>query len=321
MLSSVRPKKRISVQSFDFDGCLFNPRYVEHYKAAPDADLESVFFDTNKRFFATVKAKVKSYNEVVYFVGSNRQSYFAEKTSFARGGSSFSKMEPIRKYLGVGKVNRFLMADLYADRPHGTSFIHTCEELSALKSDFFLHEHFPFIFDNSKTTLLYAQLHKMASENPNALIVFEFYDDNDPILQKLKQCFADSSLLPWNVSLKLHYYAGDSIEPIASIQGTGKIDYEYTKTVKKIARLCGGDLMDLFKSPKIDAADRLGRIIKSPYIEELHSSQWSRPLLAATVATAGFFATGGVGMVVGGAVVGALIPDMVATAARQCYKK
>ncbi len=37
--------------------------------------------------------------------------------------------------------------------------------------------HSDWLFDETKATIIYAQMHKIANENPNEEIVFDFYDD------------------------------------------------------------------------------------------------------------------------------------------------
>ena len=66
-----------------------------------------------------------------------------------------------------------------------------------------------WVFDDSKFTLLYAQLHKFASENPDVDIDYDFYDDRKNIFQPLHTVFKNyPHLLPKNVTLKMHEYRG-----------------------------------------------------------------------------------------------------------------
>src|SRR5579871_3277988 len=75
----------INVQSFDFDGCIFNMNYI--YSQSKDRLIE-----TNEAFISQVSKKIQEekIDEVVFMVGSNRQSLNIDNVNSKYGkGSRF----------------------------------------------------------------------------------------------------------------------------------------------------------------------------------------------------------------------------------------
>lgn len=109
------------------------------------------------------------------------------------------------------------------------------------------------LFDNSKITLLYQQMHRAFELNPGET-VFNFYDDTyDGILKPLQMFFKENpDFIPKGMTLHLHYYAKTQDNPTATIQafppieGTGKHDPNYRDTM-----LLVGALAFEYRYPKI----------------------------------------------------------------------
>lgn len=164
------------------------------------------------------------------FLGSNRQSkrtddYNAKSNNTCSG---FQAIQKVAEYLGV-TLDKFLMADLYNDLDPGTSFNKATMGIVGFHGD--------WIFDHSKVTLLYAQMHKLAQTYPNEKIRFDFFDDRRDILNGLYAFFSQNpELIPKNVVLGLNVYEGDrSPVHLSDIKGTGIIDGDYQQTVKDMA--------------------------------------------------------------------------------------
>lgn len=235
----------LKVYSFDFDGCLFN----YHYLSSKIKDLS----ESNKELFASLKKGTGDSN--IVFIGSNRQSLSDDLINSRQDdrGSCFPMLDLLCKELNA-KPDTFLMTDLYNNLPAGHSFEQALKSLLPKSSLYNLDEvnkNKPFqdwIHDESKLTVVYAQMHKIASENPLEPIEFNFYDDREDILDGLKTYFSRyPETIPPNITLKLHRYKGtknldnSNIDPLiasyASLYGNNrsKIDSEYRTTVKTMA--------------------------------------------------------------------------------------
>src|SRR5690606_304595 len=87
-------------------------------------------------------------------------------------------------------------------------------------------------------SILYAQTHKVATDYPDKQIEFTFYDDRLDILYGLKHFYHEhSDLLPKNLNLHLRIYRGNDIFNIGDIQGKGRIDTHYPRSIRNMAKL------------------------------------------------------------------------------------
>lgn len=227
-------KKR--VLSFDVDGSLFHLGYI----LANDKKV----IEHNQAFFEKIKGENKNddnspcYDKVVCLVGSNRQSKALDDSNrsvFWMGrlldkGSCFPALREVCEHLGA-IFDPILLADIFADLPNG-------EALRRATMSDYQGEHPQTYFDASKVALLYAQIHKMAMDDPTAEIFFDFYDDKPEILDGLILFFKRyPELIPQNLILRLHQYNGN-YEFKESIKGTGFIDCNYRQTVKDMIYYC-----------------------------------------------------------------------------------
>lgn len=240
------PTQPLHVVSFDFDGCLFNNAYKEHYQM--DQGMEGLgqgnleersVIHVNKPLLDRVKqAKPPSghsYSETIVMNGSNRQSHNSDATrSGIKSGksrtteSSFEAIDKVSKYLG-GTLDTFLLADVYGNKSPGAA------HQEALNNN--TKTHADWQVDNYKITIIYAQVHKIASENPGREIHFDFYDDDARVLRALDKYFQENpDKLPEKVNLRLNQYKPDKTEEIKTkcIQGTGKTDNDYAQTVRNM---------------------------------------------------------------------------------------
>lgn len=209
----------IRVLSLDYDGCLSRKNFlndiVEH-----NPDLISAF-----------KKNSTDYDQTIVFIGSNRQSKRDDdKNSQNNGnGSSYEHIPLFAEAIGA-EFDPFLVSDVYNNAKPGTAF----QEIKAnLGNDSFKHK--GWLHDPSKISVIYSQMQKIASEHPGDQIDFEFFDDKEDILNKLHAFFTQNShLIPNQIKLKLHHYAGNEITPREPISGTGNlVNVDYAESIRR----------------------------------------------------------------------------------------
>ena len=222
----------ILVSSFDFDGCLYHSKYMK----STDKDVVK----HNKALFLNISESMANYNKHIVFVGSLRQCALTNKHKMQNGTecncfkdiqiitSYFSKKSPS---LFENRLDNLLVTDLYNDVEVGTTFNNAIDHA--------LPKSLISIVDQSKITILYAQIHKIASENRRQdNIVFKFYDNDVKILTQLKSFFeTNSDLIPKNVTLMLLEYSGFTTSKVLEIKGSGQADLYYGATVRHIASM------------------------------------------------------------------------------------
>jgi len=107
-------------------------------------------------------------------------------------------MLELSEFLGAD-LDKLLMSDIYGNLVSGSSFDSGVKAVMPFYKS--ISEGVPFIdaihygdinakqqgwlFDSSKLSILYAQTHKVASDNPKSKISFDFYDDRSDILSGL----------------------------------------------------------------------------------------------------------------------------------------
>lgn len=248
----------IRVLSFDFDGCLFCDAFIVN------PDKKKSITDYNLSLYHAIKSSADAFSRTITMIGSHRQSFPVDKFNWFKPwgsisyyvGSCFTQMKALAKELSA-EFDPFLMADIHSRVVSGSTFTWAMEHIDWMwahcaekniefppevsKEDM---EHHPrWIFDSSKVSILYAQMHKIANENPDEDIVFEFFDDKksrgsvneDAVLDVLKNFFSKyPELIPDNVLLKLNQYEETMLTPVAEIVGTGFIDASYRETVMQM---------------------------------------------------------------------------------------
>ncbi len=211
----------IRVLSFDFDGCLFNINYI--YSSNKNVITH------NEAFFARIKDENEGIARIITFVGSNRQSFEIDFGNSYLKGSCFPAVREVSTHLEA-ELDTFLLADIYGDLPGGESYRRAIDPT-------YKGPHAYWVFDETKATILYAQMQKIAVENPTEDIIFDFFDDRmHDILPSLRHFFeTHRMLIPSNVALRLFGYEGKGVTPVANITGAGIIDINYRQTVKDMA--------------------------------------------------------------------------------------
>ena len=212
----------------DADGCLFHHAYRK--SLVPDVVAH------NSELLDFVAQQAVGSSQFLVLVGSNRQSpeidvACRKKTKTA---SVFIAIEAVSGHLKA-TLNKFLLADIFFDRPDGDSFQYGTDSSYKCVNRFYI--------DNTKLILLYAQMHHIANLNPREKIIYDFYDDRGlmpdskkEILEHLDEFFTRyPEMIPINVSLRLNHYGNSRIiTPIKQIEGAGIIDANYRRTVKSM---------------------------------------------------------------------------------------
>lgn len=216
----------VRVLSFDFDGCLFNQAYIE------SSDKDVLFH--NRAFLDAIKCDNVLYSKNIVFVGSNRQSFALDLLNYYAQyrykGSCYPALRKIADDLDA-ELDSFLVADIFGNLEAGVSF---SLGVKADPND----NHADCKFDMTKVSILYAQMHKIAYENPKEPIAFEFFDDKGEILGSLEHFYNKyPELMPENVCLRLNHYAGKNLSKRVEIPGTGFIDSNYRQTVKDMVQI------------------------------------------------------------------------------------
>lgn len=241
----------IIVYSFDFDGCIFNRYYLELSQQG-DADALA---KANPQLFNHIQKTAKG-KSVILMVGSNRQDYGIDYTNTIKKGkyiteSCFTALSSISAYLknilGIdNEFDTYLLADTTNKLIPGSSFLKAEKAIAqrnkeVIKSDdeeTAEHPTWMPLSDESKLSVLYAQIHRIASLHPHTeAITYTFYDDRQDILDNLYQVFSQNpNLIPPNVTLQLYQYSGDEVVPYQQeIIGQGELaDYYYADTIKSL---------------------------------------------------------------------------------------
>ncbi|QRN04177.1 hypothetical protein GH742_09995 [Legionella sp. MW5194] len=224
--------------SLDFDGAIFNGEFHRHKDV----------IRANKALLDRIATNAEGYDSTTLYAGTNRQSVSDDRANAYKNdtGSAFPHLMQLAGYLKDKlrkvKLDKFLLTDLYHQRKAGESFN---EALTLLDKDSLHYDqekmkNGPFkdwLHDQSKLTLLYAQIHRFAKKHPKDTMDFYFYDDREDILEKLHAYFQQNpNRLPSNLCLRIKRYCGEgSLKDYPPIQGTGKIDKKYKATVKRLA--------------------------------------------------------------------------------------
>lgn len=221
--------------SLDADLCLYN----EHYFLDPESDKRRVI-RANQPLLKFILAE-KS-DKLILMLGSLRQSNELDKLNSRLNDteSAFIAIQTISEHLNA-RLDPFLMADVSAGVPPGTAYWKAMDR-------WYVGAHPAWVeVDETKITLLYAQIQKAAFDYPDETILFDFFDDRSnefetheassppAILEHLKCYFnAYPNMIPSHVTLRLHHYDGGTPTLLFSVQGTGTIDALYNETVKEM---------------------------------------------------------------------------------------
>ncbi len=259
--------RKIVVDSLDMDGCVFHEHYLRTIQdnSRGLGPYREGIADNNADLINFLKA-TSSDAQHILILGTNRQDFGTDRLNSCRGGSHTisgpnALMQIASKLTASGHpctVDRFMMTEvkdtglatggtfeaiLSCDRSYLTAASAAASPTATAAEA--RNAHYPSTpaetaeatFDASKITLLYAQMHKIASENPDAQIVYRFHDDRPEILQGLRSVFAARpDLIPSNVTLECYAYDGAPPTLAERIPGTGTRDPSYRATVTTMAK-------------------------------------------------------------------------------------
>lgn len=231
-------------------------------------------------------------------VGSNRQDVFVDFNNASRGtGLCFPAIKHLATVIHdnhpqtTTTFDPFLLNDIYNNHEDGVSFreavafyeeVVTAEQVienlpnerrkiryvDDNKVTHLYGQPYPisaerYGFDESKITLLYAQMQHAAEKAGNdSDIYFDFYDDRDDLLIGLHAFFsANRQLIPGNLTLRLHRYDGELQNSYDDVIGSAQgYNPHYRETTKRMFAAAGYDFArfkaDEYNTPNVLQAFR-----------------------------------------------------------------
>ncbi len=218
---------------FDADLCIFNSFYHD----SMDKDVIS----SNRLLLGLLESENTKYSRVEVRCYSARSSVPMDSYSSISNatGSAFLAMQEIADELGAS-FNPFLMADVFANLPSGTSF-------RQLQDKHNRSRHHWAADDRSKLAHAYANIHDRANGSANGNHVIDVYDDLFDLQQKLYAFYEKyPQMIPKSFRLRLHCYDGNILQDFPEIIGTGPVDSYYRQTVADMFELTPVDGNMLF---------------------------------------------------------------------------
>lgn len=319
----------ICAHSFDYDGCM---AIFNHFKFS-SSDWEICISRIHVIAEILNSALKEDVEQILLLNGSARQSarhdiycriYFFDRNG-SDSGSAFYFLTELEKYLKLSmkkkfvveqerekyaakiKIVSFLMSDLRDKGAHDRNFniaINSpCfDKLYSEKDELVtVYNTSTDIIkgDETKISLVYAQMQKLASENENKSITFHFYDDSYSIISDLFFAYSyNLDLIPKNVKLFIHCYPLSIYsytqvpEKNFSFQGTGTADKNYTENSQSLRDLLNSNLsqnLGLFgRSNALQKAlDTFSKKLKDDYLKVMNSE--SQTTSSTDICAPGFF--------------------------------
>lgn len=249
----------VRAMSFDFEGCLYNENYHQHYDSYKymhgnknGSAVYAPVIQANIALIKIIKQDNKRYAKNIVMNGSELQSNKLIKHGKKGGRKAVTSdlcTESLKEISEVThtEMDDFLLADAYGNKYPGYSYLAASSpEYDSKKFDYV---HPKSYLDETMLTIVYAQMHKLANEHYNRPVVFEYYASDSNKLGQLQEFFENNpDLVPQNVTLQLKLYkttiptAYDDSTPkteytlkeMKPIIGRGMIDKNYYNTVREI---------------------------------------------------------------------------------------
>ncbi|QRN04620.1 hypothetical protein GH742_12485 [Legionella sp. MW5194] len=218
---------KVVYHSLDFDGCFSNE--ASAHALGKQWTASKTNQQTNEAYLAANADILTTFakgDETILLIGSNRQNPHIDLKNGTGAeyppGSVFPRMEAFADQVG-GTFNPFLLTDLEASKPDIGSTYRRFKEKDYLRENgSYKDEVSPnqlnndgFLLqkdDESKVSLLYAQMQLAAMDHPNDDIEFNFYDDRKDIAEPLFAFFQKNpELIPKNVRLNVIGYSGPAL--------------------------------------------------------------------------------------------------------------
>lgn len=210
--------------------------------------IDSALYRANAHMFNGLVSRAKELNcrRITFMVGSNRQSYKIDglnsdlhgTRSFYRDLQRMVELLPTIIKTNISfHLDKFLLADAYANLPSGTSF---CRSLQIDSKSI---SHADTVWEEMKTHSIYGFMHYIAQRYPNTMGV-EFIDDREDILKAIAEAYGTDDkygALPAYMPLRMGLYSGDVVvrKPDYMLEGRGLVDLELDKTLRMIAKSFG----------------------------------------------------------------------------------
>ena len=152
-----------------------------------------------------------TYQKNIVTLGTARQDFYIDRLNsrqMQRANTPFAASALVAFARGLSNqgvpnvhIDPFTMADIYGlGRQGGENFTTMLTNSPSMPRD-------AWAFDSSKITLVYAQIHRAATLNPNADIDYLFFDDNKEILEGIANWFSNNqAFMPSNVTLTTYLY-------------------------------------------------------------------------------------------------------------------
>jgi hypothetical protein len=142
----------------------------------------------------------------------------------------------------LSRKKQFTKLSSYGNQTAGENF-----EKAVNRQDFRFAD---YMWDEFKYSIIYGQMHRVASQYPHAEISFQFYDDRTDVSDSLASLYRNHQLLmPANLKLIFFTYDGNDLQLYDMrehhacdenhLQGHGVIDVRYSKNILLWVR-CGG---------------------------------------------------------------------------------
>ncbi|CAM3060626.1 Dot/Icm secretion system substrate [Legionella steigerwaltii] len=220
---------KIVYHSFDFDGCFSNE--ATDHALGPDwttkksnEEVNKIHLDVNREFIESLEQG----EQTVLLVGSNRQDPYIDlknsRKKIPPPGSVFPRMEALAEKMGeTTTFSPFLLPDLEAAEVEiGKTYQEFLKKeylnkngsyKDGVEAEQFTKDGFSEpLDDESKVSLIFAQMRLAAMQNPKDEIEFNFYDDRKDIVEGLQKFFQENpELIPKNVTLNLKGYSGPKL--------------------------------------------------------------------------------------------------------------
>lgn len=194
-----------------------------------DTDVGELFstspdYKKKVKYLKKIKKSFPVGENIITMVGSRQQAQYLSVFNKVDNILTFTQdIEAATQVLGA-TLDPFLMADIGGRLKAGESFARAKDTTGQAYS------HAQWAYDETRVTVLYAQMHKIANQYPTEkAITFEFFSPDKMVLNSLKEFYEKHrSLIPSNVTLNLKSYKNT----FDLIQGTGVIDTTYRQTVR-----------------------------------------------------------------------------------------
>lgn len=240
------PRKKVRVDVFDADGCIFNSKAQQIKRQQAGKEEHSFQFDYigagNTELFNLIAEQITNNtpDAINVMCGSNRQSFHLDRFNSLRNDTDlfFPVLNKIVDILGCFHSNvslePILLADIFCQYEPGSAFLKAITPSEAM--------HLGCPFDDSKIILIYTLLQHAANKHGHDVdLDVHFYDDRMDILTGLNDWMSNNlDLIPSNITFNSYCYNGERLMKLSEpLHGEGEIDESYPETAQILAYLGG----------------------------------------------------------------------------------